>query len=287
MSKAERKQAVIVISSEVARGSVGGRAGTFVLERMGFPVWRVPTVTLPWHPGHGPATRMTPSPGDFSAFLDDLTKAQWLGEVGAVMTGYLGDSRQAEPIARLVDVVKAKSPDSIYLCDPIIGDVRGLFQPEAIAAAIRDDLLPRADIATPNLFELGWFSGKSLKNIEEISGAARALGIPEVIVTSAPAGEGRIGNLLVEAGKASLFSHVAYPSVPHGTGDLLAALYLGNRLKDPDPAAALMRALASTEALIRLGRAAGDDEMPLVTGQALFETLPDGSVTVETEGRST
>ncbi|MCB1496346.1 MAG: bifunctional hydroxymethylpyrimidine kinase/phosphomethylpyrimidine kinase [Bauldia sp.] len=287
MSKAERKQSVIVISSEVARGSVGGRAGTFVLQRMGFPVWWAPTVALPWHPGHGPAARMTPSHENFKAFLGDLATAPWLGEVGAVMSGYLGDSRQAAPIARLVDAVRAKNPDAIYLCDPIIGDAKGLFQPAEIAAAIRDDLLPRADIATPNRFELGWLSDKALKDNEEIADAGRALGVLETIVTSAPAGEGRIGSLLVEPKMASLFSHIAYPSVPHGTGDLLAALYLGNRLGGKLPEPALTRSLSATEALIRLGRAMGADEMPLVAGQALFETPPGGSVTVETAGRPT
>ncbi len=61
----EQDGAVIVISSQVARGSVGNRAMVFALERLGFPVWAVPTVLLPHHPGHGPAERIVP---DDSAF---------------------------------------------------------------------------------------------------------------------------------------------------------------------------------------------------------------------------
>ena len=38
------KPAVIVVNSLVARGGVGGRASVFALERLGFPVWSVPTV---------------------------------------------------------------------------------------------------------------------------------------------------------------------------------------------------------------------------------------------------
>ena len=52
------KPTVIVVNSLVARGSVGGRASVFALERLGFPVVFVPTVVLSWHPGHGRATRM-------------------------------------------------------------------------------------------------------------------------------------------------------------------------------------------------------------------------------------
>ncbi|MBE0694401.1 MAG: pyridoxal kinase, partial [Aquamicrobium sp.] len=41
-------RAVIVISSHVARGTVGNRAAVFALETLGLPVWAVPTVILPW-----------------------------------------------------------------------------------------------------------------------------------------------------------------------------------------------------------------------------------------------
>ena len=58
------KPSVIVVNSLVARGGVGGRASVFALERLGFPVIFVPTLVLPWHPGHGRATRMEPDAGD-------------------------------------------------------------------------------------------------------------------------------------------------------------------------------------------------------------------------------
>ena len=66
------KAAVIAVSSHVVRGTVGNRAMVFALESLGHPVWSVPTVTLPWHPGHGPATRLVPGPEQFSAFIEDL-----------------------------------------------------------------------------------------------------------------------------------------------------------------------------------------------------------------------
>jgi pyridoxine kinase len=54
------RPAVIVISSHVVRGSVGNRAAVFALETLGYPVWALPTVILPWHPGHSRATRIVP-----------------------------------------------------------------------------------------------------------------------------------------------------------------------------------------------------------------------------------
>jgi len=93
---------VIVISSHVVRGSVGNRAAVFALETLGFPVWAVPTVVLPWHPGHGPAGRIVPPAQEFATLMQDLERAPWLGEVGAILTGYLGNPEQAKAVAGLV-----------------------------------------------------------------------------------------------------------------------------------------------------------------------------------------
>src|SRR4051812_26231672 len=116
------KPAVIVVNSLVARGSVGGRASVFALERLGFPVWSVPTVLLSWHPGHGPATRIVPPAPEFQRFLADIITARWLGEVGAILTGYLGDVAQVEGVVRLIQALKASNPRARVLCDPVIGD---------------------------------------------------------------------------------------------------------------------------------------------------------------------
>jgi pyridoxine kinase len=103
-------RAVIVISSHVVRGSVGNRAAVFALETLGFPVWAVPTITMPWHPGHGPSTRIVASPEQFAALMADLERAPWLGEVGAVLSGYLGD---AGPATMLVTSAPAMLSGSI------------------------------------------------------------------------------------------------------------------------------------------------------------------------------
>jgi len=281
MAEKREKPAVIVVSSQVARGSVGGRAAVFILERLGFRVWFVPTVAFPWHAGHGRSTRVQPDEAIFGSFVNDLIGSPWLGEVAGVMTGYLGAASQAGPVAELVAAVKKANPAMLYMCDPIIGDSDGLFQPEAVGVAIHDMLLPRADIAMPNRYELAWLTGKSLRNNEELITAARGLGPRETVVTSAFAGEGRIGNLLVEPENVSLVSHLEIPAVPHGTGDALSALYFANRLEGRNSAVSLERAAAATLGLIKLGRHLDADEMPLETGQTLFESPADG-VEVET-----
>ena len=92
--------AVIVISSHVVRGSVGNRAAVFALETLGHPVWAVPTIILPWHTGHGRADRILPEVQQFKQLMEDLERAPWIGEVGAVLTGYMGNAEQPKAIAQ-------------------------------------------------------------------------------------------------------------------------------------------------------------------------------------------
>ncbi len=172
----DNKPAIIVISSHVARGSVGNRAAVFALEVLGHNVWAVPTVTLPWHPGHGKATRIVASADEFLALLQDLGNAPWLPEVGGILSGYLGDHQQATAIADLVKTIKNKNPAVVYACDPVIGDCNGLYVNEDTANAIRDILVPMADLITPNRFELAWLcQHSSFVNNDEILAAAKTL----------------------------------------------------------------------------------------------------------------
>jgi pyridoxine kinase len=259
-------RAVIVISSHVARGSVGNRAAVFALETLGFPVWAVPTVILPWHPGHGRATRIVPPIDQFQALMADLERAPWLGEVGAVLSGYLGEGGQADSVASLVGAVKAKTPDAVYICDPVMGDSGGLYVPEATATAMRDRLMPIADIATPNRYELEWMAGAPLPDLKTVVAAALQAGPPTMLVTSAPAMmAGGTGNLLLNGNQALLAEHRLIDKPPNGLGDLTAAVYLA-RILSGQPA---IKALQSTTAAVYeiLARTAkrGGDELQLET----------------------
>lgn len=258
-----RHGAVIVISSHVMRGSVGNRAAVFALETLGFPVWAVPTVVLPWHPGHGPSTRLRFNDSDFSAAMDDLAGSAWTGEVSAVLTGYFGSSEQPRAAARLIRALREKNPDLLYVCDPVMGDRGGLYIPEDTARAIRDELVPLASLATPNRFELAWLSGCPLETNREILDAALSLGPSRMLVTSAiPMMEGGTGNLFLSGRNALLAEHRAIGNPPNGPGDLLGALFLARLLQGLDEERALQLATAAVfEILARTVRRGGDELM--------------------------
>ena len=262
----ETPRAVIVVSSHVARGSVGNRAMVFALETLGHPVWAVPTVILPWHPGHGRATRIVPEPGQFAALMKDLENAPWLGEVAGVISGYLGDSTQAGAVASLVEAVKAKNPKALYVCDPVMGDQGGLYVATAVAEAMRDLLMPIADIATPNRYELEWLSGMKLDDMRSTIAAASQAGPATMLVTSAPAMiAGGVGNLLLTASDALLVEHRPIERPPNGLGDLTAAVFLARLLGGQPIAKALQSTTAAVYEILARTAKRGGDELQLET----------------------
>lgn len=262
-----QKKSVLAISSHVARGTVGNRASTFALEILQYPVWSVPTVILPWHPGHGPSTRIVPDAKQFLAFLQDIRQAKWIGEIGGILTGYMADEEQVHGIASLIAALKENSPDITYVCDPVLGDTGGLYVPETTAKAIKDHLIPLCDIATPNKFELEWLTGKhSLANANEEAAAARSLGPKEVLVTSASAFmKNNIANLLVSKNSAMMAEHRLIPNAPNGTGDLIAAVFLAHKLSGMTNEQSLQRTSASVFEILAGAANRGSDELMLET----------------------
>jgi pyridoxine kinase len=253
--------AVIVISSHVVRGSVGNRAAVFALESLGFPVWALPTVVLPWHPGHGPSTRLTFDEHAFDQAIDDLIRAPWLPEVKAVLTGYFGNAAQPRSVARLIRALRARNPELLYVCDPVMGDIGGLYIREDTAAAIRDELVPLASVATPNRYELEWLVGGKLSSNAEIIEAALSLGPSRMLVTSAvPMMTGGTGNLFLSGKHALLAEHRLIDNPPNGLGDLTSALFLARLLAGvPDERALQLTTASVFEVLARTAKRGGDE----------------------------
>ena len=260
------KTTVAVISSHVARGTVGNRATVFALETLGFPVWAIPTVTLPWHPGHGPAPRIVPDDNAFADMVGALAASPYVGEVGAVLSGYLGSPAQADAIAGLVGAVRQANPDALYVCDPVIGDAGGLYVPEETAAAIRDRLYAIADVVSPNRYEFEWLAGRQMETNGEIVAEAERAQAGTVLVTSAYSLlAGGTGNLLVDGGRALLAEHRHIDNPPNGPGDLTAALFTGHVLAGETSEKALQRATASVYELVSRTCKRGADELMLET----------------------
>ncbi len=244
-----RKASVLVISSQVVSGQVGLKAMMPGFRLLGFETITLQTTLLAAHPAAfpemgQPVGRVVPADEILSIF-DWLLRAGALDRVGAIVSGYLPSPEHIAAVAKIVTTLKAKNDEVVYCCDPICGDNDNLYLPETVAQGLANSLLPLADIATPNLFELQYLTGgTALTSTEDTVHAARRLNVPHVAVTSAPAPEGRIATLAVSHETARCETAKA-PRAPHGMGDLFSALYLALRLSGETKALGIAAATLS------------------------------------------
>jgi pyridoxine kinase len=242
---------ILSISSQVAYGPVGNSAAVPPMQAMGHEVLAIPTIILSNHPGHGKPAALRMPASDLAAMLGALEGLGVLAACAAVMTGYFAANDQIHGVARMIRRMKEKNPRLYVLVDPVIGDADALYVALPVAEAIRDELLPLADCAAPNRFELEWLTGRPVSSISEARAAAARLPVKEVLATSIAAGADRVATLVIAGG--ACFEQVTElkTSVPHGTGDFLAGLYLAHRLA-ADPQTALRHAMNSLENAVKL-----------------------------------
>ena len=257
---------VLSISSQVVYGHVGNSAAAFVMQRMGHDVLAVPTIILSNRPGYKAIAGERTDPQKLHAMLEAVLENGWLADVDAVLTGYVPTAGHAEFCASWIAKIKALNPGALYLCDPIIGDEPGgIYIDKAAANAVRDHLLPLADIVTPNAFELGWLSGHAIPDAASAVSAAQALARPAVVATSAPAESGMIANILVEGRKTAATASPRRTVKAHGTGDFFASIFLAHRLRGYTAAAALRASVAAIDLVLE--RSEGRSELTLVETQ--------------------
>lgn len=257
---------LLAISSQVARGHVGLSAIVPALQALGHEVIALPTILLSNHPGHAHIAGERIDPALLHHILDALAANGWLVGVDAVLAGYLPSAGHVAFVAAALDRLRAANARLVYLCDPVIGDEpKGLYIAPDAAEAIRDRLVPQADILKLNRFELAWLAGESIADASKAAMIAKAHAWPQLVVTSLPADDGHnIENALVMGGDLAATVRVArHPKVPNGTGDLISALLLGHQLASPQTVAdAFRRAVEGVRLVVE--RSLGADELRLV-----------------------
>lgn len=240
---------VISIQSQVAYGYVGNSVAVPAMQAAGLQVAAVPTVVLSNTPHYESLHGGVLPPAWFDGIVSDLDRRGVTGGAKLLLTGFLGDPRQARALATWMAKAQKDFPALQVQVDPVIGDyAQGVFVDPALIEVYRDVLVPLADGLVPNLFELELLTGMPVTTPAAIEAAAVVLqqrtrqGKGWLVVTSTPPLSGaadRIGMLLVTAGGSQALEHVRIDSNPKGTGDLFSALLARQLLKgEPLPAAA-------------------------------------------------
>ena len=145
---------------------------------------------------------------------------------------------------------------------------------------MRDSVVPKADILTPNHFELDFLAGRETRSMDQILDAVdvvRERGPRDVLVTSVLHGDLAPDSLDVvavsDAGAWALTTPLL-PISPNGCGDVTAALYLAHLRTSGSPATALAATASSVFAVLEATIAAGTREIQLVAAQDAIAEPP-------------
>jgi len=265
---------ILSIQSHVAYGHAGNSAAVFPLQRLGREVWPVLTVTFSNHTGYGAWRGPVLAAADVAEVITGIEDRGVLGRCEAVLSGYQGDEQVGAVVLDAVARVKAANPAALYCCDPVMGDVgRGMFVRPGIPEFMRDRVVPAADVATPNHFELDFLTGRTSGTLEDLLGSADALrtvGPAVVLVTSAVTDDTPEDALDLVAVSAEGAWRTRTPRLgisPNGAGDVTAAVFLANLLDGYPLDEALARTTSSVFAVIDATAAAGSRELCIVESQ--------------------
>ncbi|GAA4009068.1 pyridoxal kinase [Deinococcus rubellus] len=271
---------ILSIQSWVSYGHVGNAAAVFPLQRLGFEVWAINTVQFSNHTGYGEWTGQVFAPEVVAELIDGIEARGVLPSCSAVLSGYMGSEGTVGAVIGAVERVRAANPDALYCCDPVMGDYgRGVFVRPELPELIAAQAVPQADILTPNQFELELLSGRTVRTLAEALSAAQELrgrmreGGPRVVVVTSlvrvDAPPDSIETLAVTGEGAWLCCTpmLALDPPRNGTGDAIAALFLGQYLASGQAGEALGLSTSALYALLEMTHAAGSREIQLVAAQ--------------------
>ena len=265
---------ILSIQSSVAYGHAGNSAAVFPLQRLGLEVWPVMTVHFSNHTGYGAWRGPVLPARDVEEVIAGIEDRGVLAQCDAVLSGYQGAEDVGAVVLGTVERVKRANPRAVYCCDPVMGDVgRGMFVRPGIPELMRDRVVPAADVATPNHFELDFLTGTQSRTLPDLLDAVDALrsrGPSVVLVTSAVLDDTPEDALDLVAASDEGAWRVRTPRLPispNGAGDLTTAVFLAHLLTGRSLADGLARTASSAFAVVAATAEAGARELRIVQSQ--------------------
>ena len=268
---------ILSIQSSVSYGHVGNSAAVFPLQRIGHEVMPVYTVVFSNHTGYGEWGGALIGGDTVRDIVRGIDARGGLDDVQLVLSGYQGGDDIGDAILDAVELVKQRNPEAVYACDPVLGSAAsGCFVAPEVQSLIRDRVVPKADLITPNQFELGFLTGTDPHTLEETLASVdlvRESGPSTVLVTSVlrpDRPEGTIEMLAVTPDGAWIVQTPQLPFKANGSGDVTAALFSAQLRGSGDAASALGRTAASVFELLENTLNSGERELQLIESQEAY-----------------
>lgn len=185
---------------------------------------------------------------DLEDLVDGLAQNN-LDNYTHLLTGYVGSASFLKRIALLVTTLKVKNPNLIYVCDPVMGDNGKLYVPETLKEIYKKEIVPLADVVTPNQFELELLTDEKVTTINELQNAIKKLhhNGPKTVAVSSTDFSDKL-TAVVSTTKDNTLIKVDIPKIPAtftGSGDLFAALFLAHAYLQSDMKVTMEKTLNS------------------------------------------
>ena len=170
--------------------------------------------------------------------------------IGAAKTGMLGDARTIRAVVRALD--RRGLPPLVV--DPVMISTSGaaLLDPRAVTA-MRELLLPRAVLVTPNLLEAQALTGRIIRRDADCDRVAQDLleaGAQAVLIKGGHRKGSTVVDRLYAGGHLHSFEHPRLARNGHGTGCTLAAAVTARVAQHADIADACADATAYVHAAL-------------------------------------
>lgn len=263
---------IISIQSQVVHGHVGNSAAVLPMQAHGLNVAAVPTTLLSNHPGFETMRGRVLEPELVGDLLRGVEERGLIETSRYIVSGYLGSRANGEVVAAFVKRARQINPDITYICDPVMGDANlGVFVSDQVVECLCDELVPLADLLTPNQFEVGLIAGSQLSTWRELEAAVlkiQAQRGARLVVTGctlSDAPDGSLENIVFEDQSCTRLTSPRLPMVPVGTGDLYTGLLTANLARDLTLVEAARRAAAIVLDILGRTMAEGEHEMQLAS----------------------
>ncbi len=265
---------VLSIQSAVAYGHAGNSAAVFPLQRSGVDVIPVYTVTFSNNTSYENWRGPLIAPDDVRDVVRGVEERDAMRHVDALLCGYLGAPEVGQVILDAAATVKRHNPEALFCADPVMGDFgRGFYARPGIPEFWRDHVVAKADVMTPNLFELHFLTGRETSTLQDIIDAAQELRSrgPEVVMVTSVFADDLAPDALrmLAVGDQGVFE-VATPILDRtftGSGDLTTAMFLTHWLRSGDLAEALGATASIVYSVLEATTAQDSRELRLVSAQ--------------------
>lgn len=277
----------MMISSYVAASRVGGGLAPYALAPMKVDPLHIPTCLFGRHPGYGPPGGGPVAPETMAGMIDGVEANGLFPLIDCVVTGHFSSAEQVSVAAGAIDRIRAvprgrahtHAPDKpIIIVDPVMGDDGRLYVKPEVADAIIRELVPRADIIAPNLYEFGRIVGSNhFSSAEDVARAARTRG-GRWLVSSVPSHVG-VGVLYIDEHEALLAETSLAPGdAPNGTGDFLTLRFAGGLVSGEGAGLALSQAVGATHLVVERSIAWRASELAVAALTAALIDPPHAAV---------